>query len=101
MTDAKLNYIISNGEYCERFLECLARGEYEDICANDVLNHGLAVHALIYELRRVELENRKLLQQLEGCVNELRLIRSHEIDPIVHKRFDELKQSFISFIEEF
>ena len=101
MKDAKLNYLIGNGQACIMFLDNLAHGRLERIHENAVLNHGLAVHALIVELTAVEMENRKLQQQLDGCAKELRLIKQKEIDPILSKRFEELKDSLISYIEDF
>lgn len=101
MTNAKLNYLLGNGKACEKFLGDLACGLPVEVSKNAVLNHGLAVHALLSELEAVELEKRMLHGQLDQCVKELRMIKSKEIDPILVKRFEELKDSLITYIEEF
>lgn len=101
MFDAKLDYVVSNGEFAVRFLDDLAHGRIDHLQENAILNHGLAVHAVIVELKSVEIENRKLRQLLGEKDAELRKIRDREIDPIVADRFAALKDSLISYIEEF
>lgn len=101
MIDAKLNYLISNGQFCIRFLDDLAHGELNIANRNTILNHGLAVHALIDALQSVEMERRDLQKQLDGCAKELRMIKEKDLNPILSKRFEELKECLISYIEEF
>lgn len=101
MIDAKLNYVVSNGQFCVEFLDNLAHGRIEGINKNAILNHGLSVHTLIIELKSVEIENRELRRLLDEKNAELRKIRDREIDPIVADRFAALKDSLISYIEEF
>lgn len=101
MRDSKLKWIVDNGQFCVAFLDDLRTGRVDRIHENAVLNHGLAVIALIDGLMSVEMERRKLQDQLDECAKELRLIKAKEIDPILSKRFEELKDSLISYIEDF
>lgn len=101
MTNAKLNYLIGNGKACVKFLDDFATGTLCDLNRNMVLNHGIAVQALITELETVELEKRRLHNYLDECSKELRMIRVNKLDPILEKRFEELKESLISYIEEY
>jgi hypothetical protein len=101
MRDSKLKWIVDNGKACVAFLDGMAKGDIQSISENAVLNHGLSVHALIDALVSVEMERRKVQDQLDGCAKELRLIKQKEIDPILSKRFEELKDSLISYIEDF
>lgn len=101
MKDEQLNYLISSGQACVMFLDDLRMGRSESIYENAVFNHGLAVNALMYGLMSVEMERRKLQDQLDKCAKELRMIKQKEIDPIISKRFEEMKESLISYIEDF
>lgn len=101
MLDAKLNYVVSNGEFCVLFLDDLARGRIERIHENAVLNHGLSVRTLIVELKSVENENRELRRLLDEKDKELRKLLAQVVDPLVADRFADLKESLISYIEEF
>lgn len=101
MTNAKLNYLVGNGNACVSFLDAMAF-EVPDLASrNKILNHGLSVRSLIIELKEAERKNRELEDRLASCSKELRLILSKEIDPIVEERFADLKAGLISYIEDY
>ena len=101
MTNAKLNYLLSNGKACEKFLGDFGNGLLVELNRNMVLNHGIAVHALMVELENCELEKRRLHNQIDQLAKELRAIRADKLDPILDRRFEDLKASLISYIEEY
>lgn len=101
MTNARLNYLLSNGTACEKFLGDFADGRLVELNRNMVVNHGLAVHALLVELERCELEKRMLHQQIDQLVKELRMLKADKLDPLLEKSFEALKDSLITYIEEY
>lgn len=101
MNKGKIEYRISNGNHCIRFLECMARGEYEEVHKNDFLNHSLAVYALIDLLRSLVAENEQLIASLRESNEKLRVLERGKVDCIVSSKFDEMKRDIIEYIEEY
>lgn len=94
----KIDYLIKNGEACARFLENGARIAENPQLRNELYNHGLAVAALIKELREYEAKNKENEKRIAFLERKVYLFERGEVDPIIAEQFENLKRHFKSLI---
>lgn len=101
MSLSKIEYLVSNGNFCVEFLEALAESESDASKKNRILNHAIAVGSLCACLKDLRNEYSKCRIALNNSEYELQELRRGLYKKYVAGELEKMKADLIDHIKEY